>query len=83
VLICVGSIVLRVREHRLRTLPVLAALIGAAATLWIYVNAIINPPPSPVNEMTYVFLVAGGLTLAAFALLNRRRHRRGRNGEPR
>ncbi len=89
VLICVGSIVLRVREHTLRPLPVLAAVLGAGATLWIYVNAIVNPPPSPVDEMTYVFLVAAGVTFAAFAFLNRRRHRREHatarqlNGQPR
>ena len=88
VLICLGSIVLRVREHTLRPLPVLTALVGAGATVWIYVNAIVNPPPSPVDEMTYVFLVAAGVTFAAFAILNRRRHRRERatarhlNGRP-
>ena len=76
VLICVGSIVLRIRERNVRPLPVLAAVLGAGATLWIYVNAIVNPPPSPVDEMTYVFLVAGGATFAAFAVLDRRRRRR-------
>jgi amino acid transporter len=78
VLVCVGSIVLRVREHKVQPTPVLAALIGASATVWIYVNAIINPPPSPVDEMTYVFLVAASVTFAAFVVLDHRRLRRER-----
>jgi amino acid transporter len=82
VLICVGSIVLRVRERKLRPLPVLAAVIGAGATVWIYVNAIINPPPSPVDEMTYVFLVAAGAMFAAFVILNRRRRSREHQTQP-
>jgi amino acid transporter len=88
VLICVGSIVLRVRERNVRPLPVLAAVIGATATVWIYVNAIVNPPPSPVDEMTYVFLVAAGVIFAVFVILDRRRIRRANaathqlNGQP-
>jgi amino acid transporter len=88
VLICVGSIVLRVRERKVRPLPVLAAVIGATATMWIYVNAIVNPPPSPVDEMTYVFLVAAGVIFAVFVILDRRRVRRANaatnqlNGQP-
>jgi len=78
VLICVGTIVLLVRERRARPLPVLTALVGASATVWIYVNAIVNPPPSPVDEMTYVFLVAAGVIFTAFVLLDRRRMRRQR-----
>jgi amino acid transporter len=78
VLICVGSVVLIVREGRVRPLPVVTALIGASATVWIYVNAIVNPPPSPVDEMTYVVLVAAGVIFIAFVLLNRRHVRRQR-----
>ena len=74
-LICVGSIVLQIRERRVRPLLVLAALVGAAASLSIYVNAIINPPAPPVGEMTYVFLFAAGVTFAAFFFLDRRRRR--------
>jgi amino acid transporter len=81
VLICIGSIVLLVRERRVRPLPVLTALIGAGATLWIYVNAIVNPPPSPVDEMTYVFLVAAGVIFTGYVLLNRRRVRRQRSAD--
>jgi cytochrome c-type biogenesis protein CcmH/NrfF len=76
VLICVGTIVLLARERRMRPLPVLTALIGASATLWIYVNAIVNPPPSPVDEMSYVFLVAASVIFTVFVFLDRRRARR-------
>lgn len=76
VLICLGSVVLHVRERLVRPLPVLTALIGAGATLWIYVNAIVNPPSSPVDEMTYVFLVAAGVLFTIFFVLDRRRARR-------
>jgi amino acid transporter len=79
VLICLGSVVLHVRERRRRPLPILTALIGACATLWIYVNAIVNPPPPPVDEMSYVFLVAAGVTFAAFVVLDRRHSRRQQN----
>jgi amino acid transporter len=75
-LICFGSIVLHVRERRVRPLLVLTALIGGIASLSIYANAIINPPPPPVGEMAYVFLFAAGLTFTAFFLLDRRRLRR-------
>jgi hypothetical protein len=47
--------------------------------LWIYVNAIVNPPPPPVDEMSYVFLVAAGVTFAAFVVLDRRHSRRQQN----
>ena len=60
----------------MRPLPAIAALIGAGATIWIYVNAILNPPPSPVDDMAYVFLVAVGLAFAAFVVVDRRRVRR-------
>jgi amino acid transporter len=79
VLICLGSIVLRIRERRVRPLPVLTALVGASATVWIYVNAIVNPPPAPVDEMTYVFLVAAGVTFTVFVGLDRKRLRRERS----
>ncbi len=76
VLICLGSIVLRIRERRARPLPVLTALVGAALTVWIYVNAMVNPPAPPVDNMTYVFLVAAGAMFAAFVYLDRRQRRR-------
>ncbi len=76
VLICLGSIVLRIRERRARPLAILTALVGAALTVWIYVNAIVNPPAPPVDKMTYVFLVAAGAMFAAFAFLYRRQRRK-------
>jgi amino acid transporter len=75
-LICLGSIVLQVRERRIRPLLVLAAIVGAAASLSIYANAIINPPAPPVGEMAYVFPIAAGVTFAGFFFLDRRRLRR-------
>ena len=74
-LICLGSIVLQVRERRIRPLLVLAAVVGAAASLSIYANAIINPPAPPVGEMAYVFPIAAGMTFAGFFFLDRRRLR--------
>jgi amino acid transporter len=81
-LICLGSIVLHVRERRVRPLPVFAALVGGAASVSIYVNAIMNPPPGPVGEMAYVFLFAAGVTFVVFFLLDRRRLRRQATAAP-
>ncbi|MEW2386242.1 APC family permease [Micromonospora sp. NPDC047707] len=78
-LICVGAIVLVVRERRARLGIVTTAAFGATAVAWIYVNGLVNAPASPVDAMSYVYLIATGALFVVFYLLDwRSRRPRGR-----
>jgi amino acid transporter len=71
-LICAGAIALRAREGSLSPVLLVAAVLGAAAMVWIYANGVLNAPPSPVDAMSYVALIAVALVAAAFFVLDRR-----------
>lgn len=79
VLVCLAHVVLMVRERAVRPLPVLAALLGAAAMLWLYVNGLVNRPPSPVDAMSYVSLALVAVVLIALLVA---RKKAGRAGTP-
>ncbi|WP_232667121.1 APC family permease [Pseudonocardia sp. TRM90224] len=66
VLICVGAVVLAVRERKLTPTLAVCALLGAAGMVWVYVNALLNPPPAPVDAMAVVSAVAIVLVFALF-----------------
>lgn len=72
-LICAAAIVLLVREKKLTPLFVLACIIAAATMLWLYLNGIINPPPAPLDSMSYVALIAVFLVTIAFYAAGRSR----------
>lgn len=74
-LICAGAIVLRARERSLTPVLLVAAVLGGAAMVWIYANGVVNAPPSPVDAMSYVALIALALVAAAFFVLDRRADR--------
>ncbi|WP_009480690.1 APC family permease [Rhodococcus sp. JVH1] len=73
VLICAGAVRLVAREKKLGAGLVTACTVGALTMAWLLVSAIINPPPAPIDAMTYVFVVATLVLSAAFAVAGRRR----------
>jgi amino acid transporter len=77
-LICAGAVVLLAREKQLMPWLVGSALVGASAMAWLYVNGIVNPPPAPVDAMSWVFLVATVVVFAGFYLGQRLRAGSGR-----
>ncbi|MEU4222938.1 APC family permease [Nonomuraea sp. NPDC026600] len=81
VLVCVGAIVLVVRENRARFALVALAVLGAVGVSWVYINGLVNAPAPPVDAMSYVFLLAAGSVFAVFFFLDRRRRRRIHVGE--
>jgi amino acid transporter len=79
VLTCVGATVLAYR-HNVAPLRIgLTAAAGAAAMAWIYVNGLVNRPASPVDAMSYVFLILTVLGFVGFLAVERtrRHHRKG------
>lgn len=74
VLICVGAVVLLSRLRELTPVVAIAATVGALAFIWVYVNSIINPPPTPVNLMTWIAPAAIAITVVVM-LITRRRQR--------
>jgi amino acid transporter len=74
-LICAGAVVLQARERSLSPVLLVAAVLGAAAIVGIYANGVINAPPSPIDAMSYVALIALALVAAAFFVLDRRADR--------
>ncbi|MDN5851547.1 MAG: APC family permease [Actinomycetia bacterium] len=71
VLICVGAVVLALRERTLTVGLAVSAVMGAGAMVWVYVNALINPPPSPVGAMSVVFAVAIATAFIVFVVRER------------
>jgi amino acid transporter len=71
VLICTGAVVLAVRERTLTVGLAVSAVIGTGAMVWVYVNALINPPPAPVSAMSVVFAVAIAAVFIAFLVRER------------
>lgn len=54
VLICVGCLVLMKREGDWSFLRVVACLIGAVGSAWVYLNSIFNPTGTSLDRMTWV-----------------------------
>ncbi|SNT03964.1 APC family permease [Actinoplanes regularis] len=71
VLICAAHVVLLVRERAARPLPIAAALLGAVAMLWLYVNGLVNRPPAPVDAMSYVSLALVAIVVIGLLLVRR------------
>lgn len=80
-LVCIGCVVLVVRERRARPALITAVVVGAAGMLWIYVNGLVNAPAPPVDAMSYVCLIAAGAVFSVFFVLDKRRRRRSTEGE--
>jgi amino acid transporter len=66
VLICLGANLLLARERRFSPTLFATGLIGAALMVWLYVDGIVHPGPSPLNLMPYVF--AGTLVIGLLCL---------------
>ncbi|MGI5414114.1 APC family permease [Streptomyces chartreusis] len=75
VVIACGAIVLarRARQHVVRS--TVAAVVGAAAMVWVYVSEALNPPPHPIDVMVWLAPVLYGVVLILL-ILNARRSRR-------
>ncbi|GAA5162517.1 APC family permease [Pseudonocardia eucalypti] len=71
VLICIGAIVLAARERALTPTLAVSAPAGAAAMVWVYVNALVNPPPAPVSWMAVIFAVTVALVVLALGVRER------------
>jgi amino acid transporter len=81
ILICLGAIVLARRRAVSRVVSVgIAAVIGAAGMAWIYVNGLVNRPASPVDAMSYVFLILTAVGFVAFSVIDRAKKRRTTDG---
>ncbi|VXB55240.1 Amino acid permease family protein [Arthrobacter sp. 9V] len=61
---------------------VIVSVLGFAGMAWLYVNALINPPPAPLDSITWVAPVAILLVLIAFQLSSRRKVKRAGSLEP-
>jgi hypothetical protein len=66
VLICVGANLLLARERRFSPALFVTGLIGGAVMVWVYVDGIVNPGPTPLDLMPYVF--AGTLVIGLVCL---------------
>ncbi|MGV9870369.1 APC family permease [Rhodococcus koreensis] len=76
VLICVAAVVLLVREKMLTLGIVASAVIGIIGMLWPWINSLINPPPPPIDLMSYVGVVAVAVVGLAFYTGHRRNARK-------
>ncbi len=72
-LITVGAVTLLVRERAVRPLVVVGSVVGFAGMTWLYLNGIIFPPPSPIDAMSWVVLVAIVGLVVGFTVASRRR----------
>ena len=77
VLICLGALVLAKRRAVSPVAVGAASIIGAAGMAWIYVNGLVNRPASPVDAMSYVFLILAAIGFVSFAVIDRAKRRRG------
>ncbi|WP_432989811.1 hypothetical protein [Dactylosporangium sp. CA-233914] len=71
-LIAAGAVALMKRLRSLTAGLVISALVGAVTMGWLYVNNLVNPPASPIDAMSWVFLVTIAVGFAAFWLTERR-----------
>jgi amino acid transporter len=75
VLICLGALVLAKRRTVAPVAVGLAAVIGAVGMSWIYINGLVNRPTSPVDAMSYVFLILTAVGFVTFAVVERARRK--------
>jgi amino acid transporter len=75
VLICLGALVLAKRRTVAPVAVGLAATVGAVGMAWIYVNGLVNRPTSPVDAMSYVFLILTAIGFVTFAVVERARRK--------
>lgn len=74
ILICTGAIVVLRRNGELTVVKTIACLIGAAATGWLYLNSIVNPTGTTLDDMTWVApvsIVAMMIIMGARRLVSR------------
>jgi amino acid transporter len=74
ILICVGAIVVLRRDGELTVGKTIACVIGAAATGWLYLNSIVNPTGTTLDDMTWVApvsIVAMMIIMGARRLVSR------------
>lgn len=72
-LICAGAVKLLRQEGRLRVLPVIGAVAGAAGMAWLYLNGLVNPPAPPLDAMSFVAPAAVAIVFVSFLAVDRRR----------
>ncbi|MDV6286607.1 APC family permease [Rhodococcus jostii] len=70
-LIAAGAIALSLKQGRFSLKIAGAAVLGGVAMGWVYINGIINPPPAPLDAMSWVVVVVIVLMLAIFGLTSR------------
>ena len=70
ILICFGALVLARRRVVARLAVSVAAVLGAVSMAWIYINGLVNRPSSPVDAMSYLFLLLTAAGFAAFSLMH-------------
>ncbi|MFC7447154.1 APC family permease [Rhodococcus daqingensis] len=73
--ISVGVLVLLARERAMRVPIIVCALIGGTGMLWPWVNSLVDPPPSPINHVSYGAVIAVVVVGTAFYLQRARRGR--------
>lgn len=67
-LICVGAVVMTAREGGFRPLLTFAAVVGALGVVWVYVSAVLNPPPAPGDSITWITVLVIAAIYAVLVL---------------